>query len=170
MNVNETKISINLEGLDEIRKGLGENWYAKVGILGSSKNARAKFNQERIGGEELTNVELGVIHEFGSAEHGIPARSFLRMPIETQKDEIMKFLSSAKVKEMIEQGRIKSVFQWLGLVGEGIVQRAFTTRGYGKWKPNAPYTIAQKGSSAPLIDTGQLRRSITSEAAKRENT
>jgi hypothetical protein len=27
--------------------------------------------------------------------------------------------------------------------------------------PNSPYTIARKGSSKPLIDTGQLRNSIT---------
>lgn len=167
---NQTKITINLEGLDNIRAAAGQKWYAKVGILGGSKNARAVFNKERVGSGDIDNVSLGVIHEFGSLSRGIPARSFLREPLESHKNEIMQFMKSPKVAEMILNGQFKSVFQWLGLIGEGIVQRAFATRGFGKWAPNAPETIKQKGSSAPLIDTGQLRKSITSEAAKYEKS
>jgi len=43
------------------------------------------------------------------------------------------------------------------------VLKAFQTRGNSNgitWAPNAPSTIARKGSSKPLIDTGQLRGSI----------
>ena len=29
------------------------------------------------------------------------------------------------------------------------------------WPPNSPRTIAKKGSDVPLIDTGELRKSIT---------
>ena len=34
------------------------------------------------------------------------------------------------------------------------------------WAPNAPYTVAKKGSSTPLIDSGQLRQSISWEVKK----
>ena len=35
-----------------------------------------------------------------------------------------------------------------------------------KQPPNAPRTIARKGSANPLIDTGHLRQSITHEVIK----
>ena len=38
------------------------------------------------------------------------------------------------------------------------------SRGDGDWAPNAPSTIARKGSDAPMIDTGQLRSSIRGES------
>jgi len=51
----------------------------------------------------------------------------------------------------------------LGLVGEvmadAITQKIITLR----TPPNAPYTIKAKGSSNPLVDTGQLKNSITYE-------
>lgn len=46
----------------------------------------------------------------------------------------------------------------LGVVAAGDVQEAILTLAS---PPNAPETIAKKGSSNPLIDTGQLRQSIT---------
>lgn len=49
---------------------------------------------------------------------------------------------------------------------DGMIQRGFreSRSPYGKaWKPLAPATVARrrKGSSKPLIDTGQLRKSVT---------
>lgn len=52
----------------------------------------------------------------------------------------------------------------------GKVIRAFTTSGRSngkKWPKNSPSTIAQKGSSKPLIDTGDLRNSIVAIPAGR---
>ncbi len=40
------------------------------------------------------------------------------------------------------------------------------SQGDGAWPPNAPSTIDQKGSAAPMIDTGQLRSSIRAESGK----
>ena len=39
----------------------------------------------------------------------------------------------------------------------------------GNWKPNAPLTIELKGSSHPLIDTGQMRQSITYVVEEKNN-
>lgn len=46
----------------------------------------------------------------------------------------------------------------IGAVTAGEVQQYMTDL---KTPPNAPYTIQQKGSSNPLIDTGALRASVT---------
>ena len=62
-----------------------------------------------------------------------------------------------------------------------LVQEAFNTGGFGKWPANAditlkggwmrsssgkPFYVKPKKSTAPLIDTGQLRRAVSSEVAK----
>ena len=119
-------------------------------------------------GEEktLTYYELALIQNFGSHTNNIPARDFIGGPIETKKEDILKFMKSDRVKMMIEDKQIKAVYTWLGIMMEGIIVRAFPTSGYGKWKPNAPATIEAKGSDRPLIDIGELSKSITSEVVE----
>lgn len=45
-----------------------------------------------------------------------------------------------------------------GMLGQNVVRRYFVED--NGWPPNAPSTIAQKGSDRPLIDTGELRKSV----------
>lgn len=153
----KSTVRVDIRGLDSIGKGLGKNMYAKVGIMGA-KDARA-FSHTG----EPSNATLGVIHEFGTLDGKIPARSWLRFPLEYKAKDIIKFLKSKEVKKMLIQGKVKEVYKRLGLVAEGIIQDAFATNGFGQWKPNAPSTVAAKGSSAPLIDSGQLRAAVSSE-------
>ena len=160
-----TRINFDLSKLETLRKALGTAMGAKVGILGSGKAA-----DEHPGG--LTNVELGMIHEgmmheYGSATNNIPPRSFLRMPIEMKKAEIIKWLTTnEQVRKLIAAGEIEKVYQLLGVKGEEIVQEAFESGGFGQWPDIKEATKKAKGSSAILIQTGQLRRSITSEVVK----
>lgn len=44
--------------------------------------------------------------------------------------------------------------------------RIFSTRGYGTWPENAPETVARKGGSHPLIDTGRLNDALTRKRAR----
>lgn len=156
----QTRIRADTSKLEDLVKQLGSTYVARVGILG---NKAATNHQET----DLTNAELGVIQEFGSITANIPPRSFLRMPIETHEEEIVETLEKTGAKERIERGEIKGLYRQMGIAAEGVVQRAFATGGYGNWEPNKPATIAAKGSSAPLIDTAELRRSITSDVVKR---
>ena len=93
--VNKTRI--NIKALDEWMKALDRKISIKVGIIGSEASQQAE-------GTELTNAELGAIHEFGCTitvtekmrnylhsqglhlKKGtmtvvIPTRSFLRIPL-----------------------------------------------------------------------------------------
>ena len=153
------KININLDGLQDLKKQLNMGYYTKVGIL-----ANGKANEDH---EGIDNATLGAVHEFGSLDENIPPRSFLRMPLETKQDELVSMLKSNKVAALIAQGKIKSVFKLLGIKAEEIIQSAFDSGGFGKWTPLKPQTIKRKGSASVLIDTGQLRRSITSEVVKK---
>jgi len=157
----QTSISFNLDGLEDIARKLGDSLVARVGILGSDVARKGDDDSD------LTNSEIGAIQEFGSETANIPPRSFLRMPVETHAKEIMKSMDTPAVRKAVEAGDAVIVFKILGIAAEGFVKQAFSTGGFGKWAANKPSTIDRKGSSKPLIDTGELRRSITSDVAKK---
>lgn len=154
----QTRIVSDLRILEEFTRKIGGDLVARVGILGSDAG------EDHDG---MTNSEIGLIHEFGSESRNIPPRSFLRMPVEVRQATIVHQMTKPRTRAKIETGDIEGVFKDLGMAAEAVIQGAFTTRGFGKWVPNAPATVAAKGSSAPLIDTGQLRRAITSDVVKR---
>jgi hypothetical protein len=144
----------------------------KVGIFGN-KNARGITSTDKAGKaglrkvlrgtrSTLTNAELGLIHELGSVERGIPKRSFLRMPISEKSKEILADAFKGAV-ELLAKGDIKGILKRLGIACEKWIQYAFATRGFGSWVPDQQETVRRKGSNAPLIDTAQLRRSIASQ-------
>ncbi len=110
-------------------------------------------------GEKVASY--GADNEFGVPERRIPERSFIRMPIETKAGKIAADVEKRK-RDRIEQGNIRGIFEDIGLAAEAVIQEAFDTRGFGTWKENAEMTVELKGSDAPLIDEGLLRRSITS--------
>jgi hypothetical protein len=153
----QTKVTFNIDGLKELRRAVGGTLMTRVGVLGS-KNARDG---------EMGNADIGLVHEFGSEAAGIPPRSFLRMPLETHRAELLKGMSTKAVQDAMDSGQYRKVFQILGVKAEEIVQQAFSTAGFGKWPKLKPSTIDAKGSAAPLIDTGQLRRAVTSDVVNR---
>jgi hypothetical protein len=148
-------VSINLAVLDQIKDHLTAGSYVKVGILGA--------NAVRQEGDGASNVDIGITQEFGSFSKNIPPRSFLRMPIQTKQKQILAFVGSKKVMDCLLSGKVERGLAFIGMYAESWVQSAFASRGFGKWKPNAPATIRRKGSDKPLIDTAELRRSISSE-------
>lgn len=147
------------KGFDKFRaayKALGNRSHVNVGILGNIKNTRK--NED---GAELTNVEIGAIHEFGSPAERIPERSFLRSTMKLNRAAYMRTLR-ATVRDRVLQGKATMV-QVLNAMGARIANdiKNRITQGAGIPPPLSPQTIARKGSSRPLVDTGQLVNSIT---------
>lgn len=166
-------IKINIDKLKSIEAQLGIKYSARVGILGASPHARKESVKTKEGLNKpgknpsvLTNAEIGLKHEKGVLSENIPRRSFLMMPLELKFSKYTGAVGQSVMKGLTAEN-IKFVYKNIGIIAEGIIQRAFATRGFGKWKPNAPLTIALKGSDAPLIDTAQLRKSITSTVVTR---
>lgn len=125
--------------------------HVAVGVLGQEAAASR-------GG--ITNVEVATIHEFGSPDAGIPERSFIRAGVDENRITIAK--TQVKVAEAYVRGKIDAD-QALSLIGErvrGLIQKRISSNIPPALKPA---TIARKGSSVALIDTGQLRQSITYE-------
>ena len=139
-----------------------------VGIPQSNDAAR---------GNELTNVDLAYIHSNGSPRLHIPARPFLEPALaQPETLEIINRCLKQAIDHAVDgdfEASRKSMDD-AGQAGEDAVKRYFTE---GHFAPNAPITVnggwmrnrisgkpfkvEGKGSSAPLIDTGSLRASIT---------
>jgi phage gpG-like protein len=102
-----------------------------------------------------TVVEIATIHEFGLGNN--PRRSFIADGYDESIDEAKRRLKKAGIR--IADGANPIVeAERFGLWAAGEYQERMA-RGI----PPAlkPATIARKGSDKPLIDTGQLRSSIT---------
>jgi phage gpG-like protein len=153
VEVVRNEIRLNLKGLEKIQKEIKDKSSVKVGVLGS-KNSRNDI---------VTNASIGLVHEFGSASKNIPERSFLRVPLtEKMPKEVNKL-----EKDMIAGltvSNIRAFLAKLGVKAEAVVQEAFDTGGFGKWQGLSAKTIQKKGFDKVLIETTQLRKSITSEA------
>lgn len=161
----QTKITADLTKLNDFIKSMKSDKVARVGILGA--DAAAMHDAEGEGKSKLTNSEIAIIQEYGTLDGTIPSRSFLRMPIEKKQKEIVKDALKGSTREKIMAGDVESALKNIGVIAEKYVQDAFSSSGFGQWPENAPSTIKAKGSSKPLIDTAQLRRSITSDVVKR---
>jgi hypothetical protein len=144
-------------GWGELRKELATaagGVYGKAGIIGAKGEAEHKGEGEDAA---LTNAELALIHEFGL---GVPERSFLRAAFDKNHPKYLEHLQ--KLVRAVYGGKM-TIERALGLVSQEAASdmRNLIRTGAGVPPPNSPATIARKGSSRPLVDTGQLINSIT---------
>lgn len=104
-----------------------------------------------------TIADIAAMTEFGL---GQPARSFIGAWADEREGEHKAQIR--KLGEAVVKGTVTAPqgFEQLGQKYVGEVQARIAG---GIAPPNAPSTIAKKGSSTPLIDQGVLRSSITSK-------
>lgn len=165
-------VNIDTVRLSILEEALNRHLKTQVGIMGD-KNARKDIDRASSGKAKtvkgstatLTNAQIGFLHEFGSYALKIPERSFLRMPLMLfLKDAVNE--GGAKINQAIEMADVHKAYAILGIAAEKVIQEGFASGGYGNWPKLRPITIALKGSSAILIDSGQLRKSITSKVVE----
>ncbi len=145
MSFKRKKINGGVQGLLKRVKTPGT---VDVGIIDAGKHDDS----------DLTVATIGFAHEFGTST--IPERSFIRATTKEKRGEIIKL--QAKLLKKVQSGEMK-VDQALGLIGSfvaGLISKKIVDI---KSPPNSPKTIKEKGSSNPLVDTGQLKNSITWE-------
>ena len=110
---------------------------------------------------EVSNAALVYLHTHGSPLQHIPARPIIEPAIEASKDLITAKLGDAARAALDgKAAQTEQALNQAGMLGRNAAIRWFTDPRNG-WAPNSPATIEQKGSDRPLIDTAQMRRSIT---------
>ncbi len=105
----------------------------------------------------LTIGELAAIHEFGLGS--VPQRSFLQGWADENKEQIKTVVR--KGAQALVSKRLDSPLQFLNQVGSWAVGQIQVRMAANIPPPLSPITIKRKGSSVALIDTGQLRSSIS---------
>lgn len=138
----------NKGGVEALKKRVKTPGTVDVGIIDAGKHPSGNF----------TIAEIGFTHEFGTEK--IPERSFIRSTIKAKKNVIVTL--QKKLLKQIMNGSMK-VEKALGLVGEVFADEIRKKIVSISSPANAPATIRAKGSSNPLVDTGQLKNSITYE-------
>ena len=123
----------------------------RVGVL---DDAPKREGEGGTGAQSL--LEVAAQHEFGAGR--IPQRSFIRGTVEAKGAEIADLQVS--LAGLVLKGKIEpdQALEQLGAKVVGMVQTRIAA---GIAPALHPDTIEKKGSSTPLIDTGQLRSSIT---------
>lgn len=144
----------NVKGLDQLLKALKATPpVVRIGVLGGGARS-----------DGSSNATVGAAHEFGT--HTLPARSFLRVPISENLADRMESAGAFDkdvLADVIASGTIRPWMQKVAILAEGIVAEAFDTGGFGKWPALKAKTLGRKKVQQILVETGQLRNSISSE-------
>lgn len=144
---------IKIDGLDKLIRVLQKNVTGSIGVL-AGKNARMG---------DGSNATIGMKHEFGDPKEGLPIRSWLRMPIIEHLEKNLEkadAFTDKTIKEVVKEGSIVPWMKKVMVTAEGCIADAFDTGGFGKWKPS---NMVFKKNKQTLVETQQLRNSVTSE-------
>lgn len=90
----------------------------------------------------------------------IPERPFMRNSMRNNRDKYRQAMLSSASKLIYGEVSMHEVLAKLGAQAQGDIQKEITSL---RSPPNSPVTIARKGSSNPLIDTGAMRQAVTWE-------
>jgi hypothetical protein len=134
----------------------------------------------------VTNAQLGYIHETGSPLRNIPARPFLEPGIRAAQDKIVEQLKDAATRALDgDAGGVTAALNRAGIVAQNSVRARFVDN---DWPPLSEASLnkrppaqrdesgrvlkrgksrRERGALNPLIDTSQLRKSVTYVLRKR---
>ena len=106
-------------------------------------------------GKKVDLLDVAMFNELGTSR--TPSRPFMRDSVDDNEENITKFCQ-AQLKGIVNGSKdAESVLKAIGAMQVGLVQKTIKD---GSFTPNAPSTIARKGSDKPLIDTGLMRQSV----------
>lgn len=114
--------------------------------------------------DSANNALIGYVQETGDPEHNLPARPFLIPGVNAAKDDIAKrFATAADAAIDGRQDVVDRQLRAAGMITESSVKAAITN---SEFAPLSERTLAARkargrSGDKPLIDTGQLRRSVT---------
>lgn len=134
------------DALDKIARGLKKGGTVKVGFLEGATYPS---------GESVALI--AAINEFGAPSRGQPPRPFFRRMIAEKSGEWPAAVEANLKATNYDAART------LDLVGQGIKGQLQQSIVDLVDPPLAPSTIAHKGSSKPLVDTGHMLNSVDYE-------
>lgn len=123
------------------------------------KEMRKAMQKDLDKGTPYSKAHDMYINEYGSPLHQVPPRPVLLPSLEYNKEDIAELMRDA-VLGVLDGKDANQELSKVGMQGQNIARDWFTNPN-NDWTPNAPSTVDAKGSENPLINSGQLRKSIT---------
>lgn len=111
----------------------------------------------------INMATLLALHVLGAPSRGIPQRDPLRPPLINNAQRYTDLMAQGIKNALANSTDPNVVYEKIGIVASNDVKDYFVS---GSFKPLDQKTIDRKGSSKPLVDTGELRSSITYEIRK----
>lgn len=153
------------DALDSILKQM-KNSYVKVGFPeGKEPGKPTRKGSGSEGPKSMADMALiAATQEFGTTKAGrgnkvtIPPRPFMRPALFNNRRKLSTL--TKKLSTDILDGS-RTVNSGLSLIGEFMVNSIKKAINDVDSPANAPSTIAAKGSSKPLIDTGRMKNSVS---------
>lgn len=133
--------------LQKIVEQLHLNPKVKIGVL-ANKGGRNDGT--------FSNVDVAIANEYGTPT--APPRPFVSTTADVFREAWL--LLMGRTLGLVVDEKITAV-QALEIVGQRAVGDMKHVLLEAMWEPNAPSTIARKGSSTPLVDSRQLLNSIS---------
>lgn len=142
-------------------KALSGKASVKVGVLADSAQGGLHETLPNGKASPLTVAEIAAVNEFGTKDGHVPSRPFLRTTFDRMREELANDAAQLLVRVVVDGS--PTVAQALSLLGAKLSAAAkrTITDGAGVPPPNAPSTIAAKGSERPLVNRGRLVGAIT---------
>lgn len=125
-----------------------------VGVLGEDKGGDMHQNADN-----MTVLDIAIIHEYGAPRANIPARSFIRKGFDKHRKAIENRVARGLERVLSGKMALQAFYDDVGRYAV-IKFQQFLRSGEGM-APLKPETIARKGHARPLLETRQLVNSIT---------
>ncbi|MEX5438896.1 hypothetical protein WCE01_01765 [Acinetobacter indicus] len=110
------------------------------------------------GKRSITMADLAAIHYHGVPSKNIPKRDVVTPALEQNQEKYFGFIERSIPALMDGSMDLRTMWEYLGMEGMADIQKQMVT---ARLAPLHPRTIKRKGSSRPLIDSGQLRQGVT---------
>lgn len=131
----------------------GKRYFEQLEKL-ANLEVQVGFQDGATNDEGASLAEIAAYNEFGSSD--TPARPFMKQSFENHESELQE--ACEQVNNVLSNGgTTDEALSQLGMFAKGLIQEEIVN---GDFAPNAPATIAAKGSDTPLVDTGQMRQSV----------
>lgn len=140
------KYNLDMSGLETVYSACNE--LAKKVHAGVLDNPDAAMKAAR--------NELGMPTDDGNY---VPPRSTIRNSIEN----VDVFSPAAEKLNEFTPDNAKQAVKEVGESAVMAIEDSFANKGYGTWADNAPWTVREKGRNEPMVDTGELKNSISYE-------
>lgn len=142
--------------VDQIAKNLSKYKFV-LGVVDSNSKRKRNKNQD-----EITNSEILELHELGSPLKKIPARPILGYTINhSYIDNLINEVIGDYINLCLidKENEAERELMRTAMRIESFIRKSLRS-GDHNLKPLSSYTISKKKSDLPLIDTGQLAKSI----------